>query len=168
MEAVKNPEYVSYLMGEALLEAKKASEMGEVPIGAVIAHGSDIIARAHNLVETHQHATAHAEILAIQKASTARKNWRLNETILCVTLEPCAMCVGAIKLSRIPVVIFGAKEPRSGALGSVCDLRESPQGKPYFDVLAGIEEERCRTLIQQFFEKRRATAAFDKASLEKE
>jgi len=157
-QKAKDPEFIDYLMREALLEAQKADDMGEVPVGAVISDGSQIIARAHNLVENHQHATSHAEILAIQKASAICKNWRLNELILCVTLEPCAMCVGAIKLSRIPVVVYGAKEPRSGALGSVCDLRSTFQSKACFEVIAGIQDESCRTIIQNFFSRRRLSA----------
>ncbi|MCL4144550.1 UNVERIFIED_CONTAM: hypothetical protein GTU68_025426, partial [Idotea baltica] len=94
-------------MKEALIEAKKGALLGEVPVGAVIAYKEEIIARAHNLVELEKNVSKHAEIVAIERASKVINNWRLNECILAVTLEPCTMCAGAIKLSRIPTVIYG-------------------------------------------------------------
>ncbi|EPR28867.1 TRNA-specific adenosine deaminase [Geobacillus sp. WSUCF1] len=106
-----------YYMRLAMEEAKKAEQIGEVPIGAVIVQDGRVIARAHNLRETEQRAIAHAEILAIDEACRATGSWRLERATLYVTLEPCAMCAGAIVLSRIERVVFGAFDPKEGALG---------------------------------------------------
>ncbi len=149
------PEYIDYLMSNAYSEAHKAGRLGEVPVGAVVSCGDRIISRAHNLTERLHDATAHAEILALQVASAKLKSWRLNDSILCVTLEPCTMCIGAIKAARVPVVIFGASDPRAGAVGSIYDLAiDSRTGTPP-RVISGIREKECAEILREFFAKRR-------------
>jgi tRNA(adenine34) deaminase len=150
-------EHIELLMQEALIEAEKASGLGEVPVGAVIALGGKIIARAHNLVETKKDATAHAEVLAMQEASRALGNWRLKDAVLCVTLEPCTMCIGAAKLSRIPTIIFGANDPRMGAVGSLYDIAIDNRVGPAPRIIRGVREDECRRMLSSFFEQRRAS-----------
>lgn len=144
--------FVNYLMTEALSQAALARELGEVPIGAVIAYNGEIVARAHNLMEASKDPTSHAECLAIREASRVLNNWRLTKAILCCTLEPCTMCVGAIKLARIPTVIYGARDERAGALGSIYDL--SLDGNPS-RVVSGIYERECGEILTNFFKLRR-------------
>lgn len=145
-------------MVEALTQGKLAAAEGEVPVGAVISDGSQIIARGHNQVEGRRLATAHAELLAIEAASQQLGNWRLVNSILCVTLEPCVMCCGAIRLSRIPVVIFGAPEPRFGGVETKYNLLLDDRVGTIPQVYSGIESERCAGLMRDFFAKRRAPA----------
>lgn len=144
--------YLNHLMSLALQQAEKAASEGEVPIGAVVARGDEILASAHNLTETLQRATAHAECLAIEKASQKTGTWRLQDAVLCVTLEPCVMCMGAIKLARIPVLVFGARDEQRGAAGSLYDL-SAEDGIPR--IISGIHEEACRCVIDNFFQKKR-------------
>ena len=144
-----------FLMHEALLEAKKAFDLGEVPIGAVLADGQNIISRAHNLVETRKNAVAHAEILAINEASKILNNWRLNSLTLCVTLEPCVMCLGAIQNSRIKNIVFGAWDKVAGACGSVYKLTYDERAKREIECIGGIEEEKCVSLLKDFFQAQR-------------
>src|SRR5471032_1725903 len=113
-----------YWMRKAIAEAGKARTKDEVPIGCVIVHGGKIIARGHNLRETCQDTAAHAELIAIRKAARKLNSWRLLDTTLYVTLEPCTMCMGAIILSRIPTVVFGCYDPKGGAAGSLYDLSD--------------------------------------------
>ncbi len=149
-------EYCNFLMDEALREAILASEAGDVPIGAVIAKGSNIIARAHNQIELNHDATAHAEILAIQRASTELGDWRLTDAILCVTLEPCPMCAAAIRQSRLGTVLFGSYDPVRGGMGSLFDLSlDTRLGSPLPRVISGIKEKECRTILQDFFKSKR-------------
>ena len=138
-------------MEQAILEAKKAFEEGEVPVGAVIARNGEIIARAHNQIEINEDVSAHAEVLALKAAGLALNNWRLNDCILCVTLEPCTMCIGAIKLARIPTLIFAAKDPRCGACGSVVDLANDPRLGAVPQLTTGIYEQECSKLLKDFF-----------------
>jgi len=147
-----DPARLGELMEEALLEARKAADCDEVPVGAVIAVENQIIARSHNLVETRALATAHAECLAMEQASRFLGNWRLSDCILCVTLEPCPMCMGAILLARIPIVVFGARDPRMGAAGSLYDLSAGETG---IRVIGGIREEECSGILKSFFEGKR-------------
>lgn len=146
-------------MGEALIEAQQAYQLGEVPVGAVIVVDDKIIARAHNLTENNKDPTAHAEMLAIRAAAMAIGNWRLNEAFLCVTVEPCTMCLGAILQARIATVVFGCKEPRSGALGSCYDLAMSEAGDRKLRVIEQVREQECRELMTRFFAGRRATSS---------
>ena len=141
-------------MKEAIIEAHKAAEIGEVPIGAVIVRNGEIIARAHNERETKKDATRHAEIIAIERACAALHGWRLIGCDLYVTLEPCPMCAGAIVNSRIVRVIYGASDLRAGAFGSVLDLNSYPLNhKP--EIVKGVLAEECLVPIQAFFKKKR-------------
>ena len=141
-------------MGLALQEAEKAARLGEVPIGAVIVRDGEVIARAHNLRETGKNALGHAELLAIDQACKALGGWRLTRCTLYVTLEPCAMCAGAIVNARLPRVVFGARDPRAGACGSVCSLFDMPLGhRPA--LTQGVREEECRAILSQFFQQLR-------------
>ncbi len=143
-----------YFMGEALAEARLAAEIDEVPVGAVIVQDGVIIARAHNLRETEKNALCHAETMAIDTACKILGGWRLPRCTLYVTLEPCPMCAGAIVNSRIERVVFGAYDKRAGAFGSVLDLNEYPLNhKP--EILGGVMEEECRTMLQEFFKRKR-------------
>ena len=122
MQQTPSPEFIDQLMTEAIAQAKSAAALGEVPVGAVVAHNNAIIGRGRNTTEHDQTIVAHAELHAIQEASKKLGSWRLNECIMCVTLEPCTMCLGAIRLARIPVIIFGAGDSQQGAVGSLYDL----------------------------------------------
>lgn len=150
-----NPEYADFLMDEAIKQALKAYEKSEVPVGAVIAKDGEIIAFAHNLVESNSLVTSHAEILAIQEASKKSGDWRLNDCVLCVTLEPCSMCMGAIKLARIPTIIFGAGDSYKGACGSLFDLSEDKRLGSVQKVISGIREKECSELLKKFFKEKR-------------
>lgn len=146
------PDQLNTLMLAALEQARIGAEKGEVPVGAVVASEGNIICRAHNLTESLNDATAHAECLAIREASRILKNWRLADCTLCVTLEPCAMCLGAIRLARIPLLVFGANDEVMGAAGSTFDLT-ADDGMPR--VISGIMRDECAALLRGFFEARR-------------
>jgi len=147
-------EYDIDFMDLAIEEAKLAEGEDEVPIGAVIVHRGKVIARAHNTREGSKCATHHAEILAIEEACRALGGWRLPETELYVTLEPCAMCAGAIINARIPTVIYGAPDIRFGAFGSLLDLSELPLNhKPEIRRFHRAEE--CKSLLGEYFKKKR-------------
>lgn len=138
-------------MLEAIKEAKKAQEIDEVPIGAVVVKDGKVIARAHNLRQTRQIATAHAEILAIEKACRKLNTWRLEGCTLYVTLEPCPMCAGATILSRIETVVFGAYDPKGGSFGTSVDFTTIKAFNHRPVVFAGVLEEECATLLKEFF-----------------
>jgi tRNA(adenine34) deaminase len=140
----------------ALEEARKAEAHGDVPIGAAIFRDGELLARAGNERELRRDPTAHAEVLAIQAAAVALGGWRLPGTTLYVTLEPCAMCAGAIVLARIPAVVFGARDPKAGAAGSVLEVLAAPALNHRPEVIAGIREEECAALLREFFATRRA------------
>lgn len=143
-------------MQEALKEAEKAAAIGEVPVGAVIVdENGEIIVRAHNLRETTGDPTAHAEILALREAAKIRKHWRLTGMTLCVTLEPCTMCAGAIVLSRLTRLVYGASDPKAGASGSVYDLVRSEKLNHKVEVYTGIMAEECGKILKDFFKARR-------------
>ncbi|MBE6680129.1 MAG: nucleoside deaminase [Ruminococcaceae bacterium] len=143
-----------YYMSEAIKEARLASEIDEVPVGAVVVRDGEIIARAHNLRETEKNALCHAETMAVDAACKALGGWRLPRCTLYVTLEPCPMCAGAIVNSRIERVVFGAYDKRAGAFGSVLDLNAYPLNhKP--EIVGGVMEEECRTMLQEFFKRKR-------------
>jgi tRNA(adenine34) deaminase len=147
---------VDVLMAAALDEARRARDAGEVPIGAVIAIDEEIVARGFNQPITSGDPTAHAEIVAIREAARAVGNYRLTGATLCVTIEPCLMCVGALVHARIGALVYGAAEPRTGAITSTVRGGELPGHNHRFDVIAGVREEECRILMQQFFRDRRA------------
>lgn len=140
----------------ALEEARKAEAHGDVPIGAAIFRDGELLARAGNERELRRDPTAHAEVLAIQAAAAALGGWRLPGATLYVTLEPCAMCAGAIVLARIPTVVFGARDPKAGAAGSVLDVLAEPALNHRPEVIAGVLEEECAALLREFFATRRA------------
>lgn len=146
-----------YFMGEALKEAEKARLKDEVPVGAVIVQNGKIIARAHNLREKNQQASAHAEFLAIQKASKKLNNWCLNDCDLYVTLEPCMMCAGAISLSRIHHLYYGTEDPKGGATVSRIRVKEIPHIGVYpKEITGGIRKEECSSILSDFFREKRA------------
>jgi tRNA(adenine34) deaminase len=145
------------LMALAIERAREAEGHGDVPIGAIVARGEEVLAAAGNERELRRDPTAHAEILAIQAAAAALGGWRLPGTTLYVTLEPCAMCAGAIVLARIPTVVFGAPDPKAGAAGSVLDVLAEPALNHRPVVRAGVLEEECAVLLRDFFASRRAS-----------
>jgi len=142
-------------MGLALEQARLAEAGGDVPIGAAILREGELLAAAGNERERRHDPTAHAEILAIRAAAAALGGWRLPGTVLYVTLEPCAMCAGAIVLARIPTVVIGTADPKAGAAGSVLDVLAEPALNHRPAVIAGIREEECATLLREFFNARR-------------
>jgi tRNA(adenine34) deaminase len=145
-----------YLMGQAILEAKEAFSSGEVPVGAILADQTGrILARAHNRPIALEDPTAHAEILALRTGGAACNNYRLNGTILVVTIEPCLMCMGAAINARIARLVFGAHDPKAGAAGSLYDLNQDDRLNHRVEVTAGIMEVECRALMKDFFQTRR-------------
>jgi tRNA(adenine34) deaminase len=145
-----------FYMAEALKEAQKAFDKGEVPVGVVIVHKGRIIARAHNQVELLKDATAHAEILAMTQASSVLDNWRLTDTTIYVTKEPCPMCAGAMVNSRIKKLVFGVSDSEMGAAGSVMNIVTDERLRTQLEVESGVCEEPCRLILQEFFKKQRA------------
>ncbi len=139
----------------ALEQARKASAQGEVPIGAVLVRDGQVLAQAHNFRETWQDPTAHAEIVAIREAATQSGSWRLTGTTLYVTLEPCAMCIGAVILARIPRLVFGAMDPKAGACGSIFDLPKERKLNHHVEVVGGVLEQESQELLQVFFKNLR-------------
>lgn len=139
------------LMWLAIEEAKKAESINEVPIGAIIVKDGEIISSAYNLRESKQQATAHAELLAIEKACNTTGFWRLTGATLYVTLEPCPMCAGAILLSRIDRVVYGASDPKGGCVGSLMNLLEDQRFNHTVTVEKGILDKECGQLLTTFF-----------------
>jgi len=143
-------------MQEAILEAKRAAASGEVPVGALlVSPEGTLLAKAHNKTITLSDPTAHAEILAIRRAGQALGNYRLPNTTLYVTIEPCVMCMGALLHARIARIVYGAKDPKWGAAGTLYDLSADSRLNHKIDVQGGILERECRALIQGFFEHKR-------------
>ncbi|MBE6602877.1 MAG: nucleoside deaminase [Ruminococcaceae bacterium] len=134
----------------ALAEAQKAAKAEETPIGAVVVVDGRVIAAAHNTREHSHDITAHAELLAVRAAAKEKGDWRLNDCTVYVTLEPCPMCAGALLASRVSRVVYGAKDPAAGAMGTVINLPRYPLGSSPA-VTAGVLEEECRTVLQDFF-----------------
>jgi len=145
-------------MRMALEEAGRAPAIGEVPIAALIVQGGRVLAQTHNYRELWQDPTAHAEVIAIRTAATTLGTWRLTDTTLYVTVEPCSMCIGAIILARVPRVVFGAWDPKAGACGSVFDLPAEPRLNHRVSVIGGILEQECQSLVQIFFKEVRAAS----------
>ena len=146
-------------MALALEQARLAEAHGDVPIGAVIVRDGEAVAAAGNERELRRDPTAHAEILAIRAAAAALGGWRLPGTVLYVTLEPCAMCAGAIVLARIAAVVYGAPDPKAGAAGSVLDVLREPALNHRPEVIAGVREEECAALLREFFAAKRSFGA---------
>ncbi|QQD84716.1 tRNA adenosine(34) deaminase TadA [Jeotgalicoccus sp. ATCC 8456] len=142
-------------MAEAIKEAHKAEALEEVPIGAVVVKNDEIIARAHNLRETSQNPVTHAELLVIQEAARVLGSFRLEECTLYVTLEPCVMCSGAIIMSRVPQVVYGAPDPKGGTVDSLMHLLDEPRFNHRANVISGIMAEDCAALLRNFFKNLR-------------
>ena len=142
-------------MREALVEARLASRAGEMPVGCVIARDGEILARAHNECEARRDATAHAELLAIRRASGAAGDWRLNRCTLYVTLEPCPMCAGAIVQARVGRLVYGAADPGQGCAGSLYRICEDPAFPHFCKSEGGVMAEPCQALLYGFFERAR-------------
>lgn len=138
-------------MKQALAEAYKACDEDEVPVGAVIVHKGEIIGRGHNQIKTLKDPTAHAEMIVITQAAAYLGSERLNGCVLYVTIEPCAMCVGASVLARLKTIVFGAWDPKMGACGSAIDLAKSSLFNHKIEAISGILEKECRSVVQEFF-----------------
>jgi tRNA(adenine34) deaminase len=146
-------------MHEALRQARKAGEAGEVPIGAVVVRASRIIARSSNQVELLKDATAHAEMLALTQAEAAVGDWRLSDCTLYVTKEPCPMCAGAIVHTRIKTVVFGIEDVKGGAAGGAMNLLQHPGLNHRCEITGGVMREECLGILQAFFKERREESA---------
>ena len=139
----------------AIAEAEEAAAHDDVPIGAVVVHDGQVLARGHNRREVDQDPTAHAEILALRDAARALGSWRLDGCVLYVTLEPCTMCAGALVLARLPRLVFGADDPKAGAVGALYDVPRDPRLNHRVEVVRGVEADRCGQLLRDFFAARR-------------
>ena len=139
----------------ALREAERAVDHDDVPVGAVVIAGGEVIGAGHNERELRQDPTAHAEMLALREAATHVGSWRVLGSVLYVTLEPCAMCAGAIVLARVPRLVYGAADPKAGAAGSVLDVLAEPRFNHRPDVAAGLLAEESAALLRAFFASRR-------------
>jgi tRNA(adenine34) deaminase len=144
-----------YFMRLALREAERAAAHDDVPIGVVIVHDGEVLAAAHNERELRGDPTAHAEIIALRDAAHELGTWRVLDAVLYVTLEPCAMCAGAIVLARVPRVVYGAPDPKAGACGSVIDVLGEPRLNHRPSVAGGLLAQECGALLSEFFEPRR-------------
>jgi tRNA(adenine34) deaminase len=142
-------------MREALREARSAVAHDDVPIGAVVVHQGTVIGRGRNERELREDPTAHAEVLALREAAAALGSWRVLECTLYVTLEPCAMCAGAIVLARVPRIVYGCPDPKAGAAGRVLDILAEPRLNHRPEVEAGVLADECADLLRSFFSARR-------------
>lgn len=140
-----------YWMRLAIEEARKAEAIGEVPIGAVIVRGGEVIGRGYNLRETTHDATAHAEMIAIREASEHIGAWRLLDCTLYVTLEPCPMCAGAIVQGRVPLVVYGTPDPKAGCAGTLMNLLQEPRFNHRTELIQGVLQEECGEMLSNFF-----------------
>jgi tRNA(adenine34) deaminase len=145
-------------MDEALVEARAAEAHDDVPVGALVVHQGQVISRAHNERELRQDPTAHAEILALRAAASQLGSWRLEDCILYVTLEPCAMCAGAMVLARLPILVYGAADPKAGAVGSLMDIARDERLNHRVHVVSGVRAEECGGMLRRFFHRRRNAA----------
>jgi tRNA(adenine34) deaminase len=144
-----------YFMRLALREAERALEHEDVPIGAVVVRDGEVVAAGHNERELRQDPTAHAEVIALREAARLAGTWRVLDAVLYVTLEPCAMCAGAIVLARVPRVVYGASDPKAGACGSVLDVLGEPRLNHRPEVDGGLLAVECAALLSEFFASRR-------------
>jgi tRNA(adenine34) deaminase len=144
-----------WFMRLAIREAERALEHEDVPIGAVVVHDGEVIGAGHNERELRHDPTAHAEVLALRAAAGALGSWRVLDSVLYVTLEPCAMCAGAIVLARVPRVVYGTIDPKAGAAGSVLDILAEPRLNHRPEVAGGLLAEECAALLTDFFGTRR-------------
>jgi tRNA(adenine34) deaminase len=143
------------LMRQALAQAEQAAALGETPVGAVLVIGDEIIAAAHNMRETWQDPAAHAELLVVREASARLGKWRLSDATVYVTLEPCLMCAGALVLARVNRLVYGCRDPRAGALGSVYDVVRDARLNHSFRITPGVLETECREVLTGFFARLR-------------
>jgi tRNA(adenine34) deaminase len=144
-----------YFMRLAIRQAEEALGHDDVPIGAVVVHDGEVVGAGHNERELRQDPTAHAELLALREASRALGSWRVLDSVLYVTLEPCAMCAGAIVLARVPRVVYGTTDPKAGAAGSVLDVLDQPRLNHRPAVAGGLLAAECAALLTEFFGSRR-------------
>jgi len=144
-----------HYMQQAYTQATLAGELDEVPVGAIIVHGTRVIGAAHNLCQQLRDPTAHAEMLSITQAAEALGDWRLEDCTLYVTLEPCPMCAGAILQARIPVVVYGAKDPKAGAVESMYQLLKDDRLNHQCQVISGIMDIQCGMILTEFFQAKR-------------
>ncbi|WP_421072104.1 tRNA adenosine(34) deaminase TadA [Pelotomaculum propionicicum] len=142
-------------MREALVEAEKAYALGEVPVGAVVVLDGLVIGRGHNLREILKDSSAHAEMLALREAAAQQGDWRLSGAVLYSTLEPCPMCAGALVQFRVKTLVYGAVDPKAGAIDSVIDVVRQPRFNHRVEVVSGVLEEECRSVLQKFFRELR-------------
>lgn len=159
IEPANNPAQLNLdeqYMRIAIDQAKIAEENGDVPIGAVIVHNGQIIAKAYNQREQLQDPTAHAEVIAITQAAAALENWHLNDCTIYVTLEPCCMCAGALVLARIDRLVYGCDDPKTGAVKSLYNIVQDNRLNHRVEVTTGVLADECNKLLTEFFEKRRA------------
>ncbi len=153
---------VNKYMREALLEAEKAAELEEVPVGAVIVRDDEIIARGYNRTRTDNDPTAHAEMIAIRQAAAKLGGWRLTGCTMYVTLEPCSMCAGAIVWSRIENLVIGAMDPKAGACGSVFNIPQEEALNHHTRIVNGVLREECSSILSEFFENLRSRKNTDR------
>jgi tRNA(adenine34) deaminase len=139
----------------ALREASRAVEHDDIPVGAIVVHDGEVIGAGHNERELREDPTAHAEMIALRAAAQALGSWRVLDSVLYVTLEPCAMCAGAIVLARVPRVVFGTTDPKAGASGSVLDILAEPRLNHRPQVQSGLLAEECGDMLRAFFASRR-------------
>jgi len=142
-------------MREALVQARRAADLGEVPVGAVVVRDGEMIAAAHNRRETDFDPTAHAEVLVIRQAAVSLGAWRLEGCALYVTIEPCPMCAGAIVLARVPLLVYGAPDPKAGAAGTLMDITRDPRLNHRVEVIPGVLADECAAVMREFFARRR-------------
>jgi tRNA(adenine34) deaminase len=154
MDAIHGESDESF-MRLAILEAERALEHADVPIGAVVVHGGEVIGAGHNERELRQDPTAHAELIALRQAARELGSWRVLDSVIYVTLEPCAMCAGAIVLARVPRVVYGCADPKAGAAGSVVDILGDPRLNHRPQVDGGVLAGPCAALLTEFFAVRR-------------
>ncbi|SHJ98174.1 tRNA adenosine(34) deaminase TadA [Propionispora hippei] len=145
----------NYYMGLALLEACQAYSLGEIPIGAVLVVGGEVIARAHNMRETWNDATAHAEVIVIREACQRLGRWRLTGATIYVTIEPCPMCAGALVMSRVDRLVYGSSDYKAGAVESIFNVVQHDALNHRLEVTAGVRAQECSALMKDFFRERR-------------
>lgn len=150
------PKTDEYYMALALKEAQEAFEADEVPVGAVIIHGGKVIGRSHNQIKMLKDPTAHAEMIALTQAASFLQNERLTDTTMYVTIEPCAMCAGAMVLGRVKRLVYGAPDPKTGASGSVINVTQNTNLNHRLEVSKGVLGAECGALLTEFFEKKRS------------
>ena len=145
----------NYYMGLALLEARQAYSLGEIPIGAVLVVGDEVVASAHNMRETWNDATAHAEVIVIREACQKLGRWRLTGATIYVTIEPCPMCAGALVMSRVDRLVYGSSDYKAGAVESIFNVVQHDALNHRLEVTAGVRGQECSALMKDFFRERR-------------